>query len=310
VNPFFIQCAQEARSYSLLLFLVILNLYFFVRSVQEPSAGNWICYTITSALSVYSHFLAILVILAELVSLAFLPMLRIPWRKIVWSGIGATILLVPMALAAMMYMSTFLGAGASGLSAAPLAQESATILAVIDEHLLGIFYYFLLLCFLLLLSFPATKQLFRDRRVLQAWSLAVPLLGLVGPILVMIIASLALGRNMPPRYFTTCLPSLMLLAAYGLCVLRSKWLLMTLALAYFSLATLPLHYHYRHEQKEQWRSATRFVMSNANCRDGVIFIAYVVRAPFEYYCRHLLLNRPRLEIFEVTSGRYRRTKGL
>ena len=305
VNPFFVQCAQEARSYSLLLFLVTLNLYFFVRSVQEPSTGNWICYTITFVLSVYSHFLAVLVTLAELVSLAFLSKRRIPWRNLVSSGIGATILLLPMALAAILYTSKCLAVGDSGLSSGPPIIDPLAILAR-NGLLLGILYYFLLLCFLLLLSFRAVKQFFRERHTLQAWPLAVPLLGTVAPLLVMIIASLGLKRELLPRYLTICLPSLLLLAAYGLNVVRPKWLRVALALVYFSLAALPLHYHYKHEQKEQWRSATQFVVSNANSGDAVIFVAYMVRAPFEYYCRHLRLHCTRLEIPKITSGRYRR----
>ena len=307
VNPTFVYWAQEARSYSLMIFLVILNLYFFVRSVQEPSIGNWTCYTIASGLSVYSHFLAASVTLAELVSLAFLPMRRIPWRNLVWSGMGATILLLPMALAAILYWSKFHALANTGLISGSFIIHSLTSLAA--RHPVGNFYYFLLFCFLLL-SFQAMKESLRERSTFQAWSLAVPLLGLVGPLLVVIIGSLELRRGIGPKYLTICLPSLLLLAAYGLNVVRPKWLLLALVLVHISLATLALQYHYKHAQKEQWRSATRFVMSNANSGDGIIFVAYMVRAPFEYYCRHLRLQCQQLEIPKIYSGSYRRGGSL
>jgi uncharacterized membrane protein len=44
LNAFFIRYAQEARSYSLLVFLTTLSSYFFVRGVERPSWKHWASY--------------------------------------------------------------------------------------------------------------------------------------------------------------------------------------------------------------------------------------------------------------------------
>ncbi len=276
-SPFFVQVAREARSYSLLLFLVILNFYFFVRSVQKPSIVNWTAYTVVSALAVYSHFLAGLVTLAEVFSLSFLPLRRIPWRGLVASGIGMAILLLPLAVTVILGPSAYIAAGPFGpIHVLLTAEHSLSTLA--GGHGLAISY-----SFLLLLSFWAMREnLIREAQALQGWSFALPVLGFTGPLLATIIVALVEKRFLTPRYLTMCLPSLLLLVAYGLNRMRAKWLQVAAVMVLFSLAVPPLHHYYRHGKKEDWRSAAQFVASKANAGDGVIFVAYMVGPSFEY----------------------------
>src|SRR3972149_7108661 len=78
VNPFLILHAQNARSYSLFLFLVILSSYFFVNSIEKPRGHQWIAYVVTSTLAVYAHLFASLVVVAQLISLLFRGKQRVP----------------------------------------------------------------------------------------------------------------------------------------------------------------------------------------------------------------------------------------
>src|SRR5438067_2508351 len=67
LNAYHIRYSQEARSYSLAVLLVILSVYFLVQFIQQPSRqGHW-KYCAASALAVYSHFYAALVLLAQVV---------------------------------------------------------------------------------------------------------------------------------------------------------------------------------------------------------------------------------------------------
>lgn len=52
--------AQEARAYSLFVFLSLLSTYFFIRFVTEKK--RWILYPIVTALMLYTHFFAFIVI--------------------------------------------------------------------------------------------------------------------------------------------------------------------------------------------------------------------------------------------------------
>jgi mannosyltransferase len=96
MNAFHIQYSQEARSYSLLILLVTLSSLFLARGIRHPSRTNWIGYAVTSALSVYAHPFALLVLLTQVSSLAFLPWRDIPWNQLRLSGLALGIALLPV----------------------------------------------------------------------------------------------------------------------------------------------------------------------------------------------------------------------
>ena len=56
LNAFFIQHAQEARGYALVLLLTATSAYFFLKAIDKPSVKSWGAYAAIGALSVYVHF--------------------------------------------------------------------------------------------------------------------------------------------------------------------------------------------------------------------------------------------------------------
>lgn len=64
-SPFHLQYDREVRMYSLLTFLAMLSLYFFVRALRTGRRGNWVSYTALTALGIYVHYHMILVLLIE-----------------------------------------------------------------------------------------------------------------------------------------------------------------------------------------------------------------------------------------------------
>ncbi len=64
IAPFHINYSQENRMYSLLCFLSLLTVYFFVRCWKGKGYGNWLGFILAATLSLYTHNLAFLVILA------------------------------------------------------------------------------------------------------------------------------------------------------------------------------------------------------------------------------------------------------
>ena len=70
LHSFHVQYSQEARSYSLLFFLIILSSYFFIRAIESPRETKyWVLYVVSSVLAVYSHPFAILVLFTHILSL-------------------------------------------------------------------------------------------------------------------------------------------------------------------------------------------------------------------------------------------------
>lgn len=83
VNAFHIQYSQEARSYALVVLLVTLSSLFFARGVERPSSWrSWDGYAVFTAAAIYAHWYALLVLVAQLCSLAFLPRRNVPWEGI------------------------------------------------------------------------------------------------------------------------------------------------------------------------------------------------------------------------------------
>jgi len=64
IAPFHINYSQENRMYSLLCLLSLLTVYFFVRCWKGGGYGNWLGFIVAATLSLYTHNLAFLVILA------------------------------------------------------------------------------------------------------------------------------------------------------------------------------------------------------------------------------------------------------
>ena len=67
--PFFVQYEQTARSYALVVLLVLLSSYFFVGELEKPSRATLVAYVVASVLAVYAHYFAAFVLLVQALTL-------------------------------------------------------------------------------------------------------------------------------------------------------------------------------------------------------------------------------------------------
>src|SRR6185312_840387 len=81
INVAHIAYAQEARSYSLLMLLCLLSLFFFLR-LDRGGTANALGYVVASVLAVYAHFFAVFFLFAQWSSLIWLPNKRAYSKKI------------------------------------------------------------------------------------------------------------------------------------------------------------------------------------------------------------------------------------
>ena len=88
VNAYHVQYSQDARSYSLMVFLCLLSSLYFLKSLTDPSARNRAAYVVSSALALYAQFFSLLLLIAQWLSLKALDRGQIPrqirndWRWI------------------------------------------------------------------------------------------------------------------------------------------------------------------------------------------------------------------------------------
>lgn len=281
VNAFQVAYAQEARSYSLLTFLCALSSLYFVKAMEKPSRLHRRMYVAASALAVYAHFFALLLIAAQWLSLRFLDTASEAHpsefrRKKDWRWILAFVAPVIIFIAKT-------GAG-------PLRWLTRPGLTDLWDFLLlmtGSGGWLLVLVYAVAVGaaiFPALTK-FSPKMSWERWRVVFLLGWAFFPPILILAASFA--RPMfYPRYFIFCVPALAMLAAAGLRRIRYAPILAVVLAAFLFLGLRGTAAYYRAEpwrETESWRAATEYVLQNARPDDGIIFWIPAGRLPYGYY---------------------------
>ena len=71
INAYHIPYSQEARHYSLMVFLALLSVIFLLKALREDKKGNWILFALFTSLGLYTHYFALLILPGALVFAAW-----------------------------------------------------------------------------------------------------------------------------------------------------------------------------------------------------------------------------------------------
>jgi mannosyltransferase len=272
VNAFLVHFAQEARGYSLVLLLTTTASYLFLLAVEKPSPRRWGIYIVVSALSVYVHLFAALVIAAHALSLVLSRRRPLPLGRmaIVYALIGvATFPLVWLAW----------GTGhLEWITKPTLFDVRRLFLALSGGNRPLLWIYFGACAIALVSAVGGDKGQGKSR-----WSRVFLLSWLLVPVTTVFLVSITLKPMFSDRYFLILLPPLVLLVAAGLDVLPWPWLKLTAFGALLAFAIRGLLGWYAAPPAEDWRVASAYVLQEARQGDVVAFEAPYVRIPFEYY---------------------------
>jgi len=291
LHPTAVTFAQEARGYSLSLFLVSLSCLFFLRRLEDQKRINWAGYVIFSVLAAYTHLFAAFVIAGQWVWLVLSFPARERSGRLLLSGLFLLLLFLPLGV---LVLSSYRHAAdwISPLTVSGFLQ----IWPFLALPKWPILLYVGLWTVAIGTSFSA-RQRWAGR-----WQLGFVLAWLVVPI----VLTLAISLYKPmlvPRFLLVCLPASVLLAALGLIQLPRSF--MGFALAVLALASFnSVLSYYRHlGWKEDWRGATSFVVSHCEAGDSVVVIPTYGRFTFDYY-RMLAQGPPKPLVYsEWESGR-------
>jgi mannosyltransferase len=279
VHVFHIEFSQEARGYSLLTLLVTLSCFFFVKSIERPSWGNWAGYALTSVLAGYSHFFGSLVLVAHASSLIFLSPRAVPWKKLIISWCSTGLMLVPLVYYALLR------------SAAKDPTVSETSLDQFVMAFTGNGGYPLLAVYLipvLVVTIFAIKSWLSSWATLVSWRYGFLLTWLLLPILLALAAS-AIEPVFVAKYLLGCLPALVILAAAGIsCIrlpgrVRFPVLSGAILISLLALSTQATLAYYTNHEKEDWRSAANLVASRWEPGDS-----FLIYKPAANYFGHYL----------------------
>ena len=278
LNPFMVRYAQTARAYSLLVLLVTLSSYAFVRAIESPSASNGVGYAITSMLSVLAHFFAVFVLAAHALTLVALKRRAALTRE--WLNVTAPILLSCAAVA----LFTCVSRGASRISW--IQPASLTDIGKVLVDLSG--RSWVLLVVLLLGGCYAAARAWWEPR---SWGVGFVTAWLLVPVALSFLVSLVKPMFLS-RYLIICVPALILFGVCGIVRLRPPMVAVAVAALLAGVSVTGLLRLYSGEPPENWREAARYVLAATRAGDGIVFVPDYARRPFAYYGRQLHLTEP------------------
>jgi mannosyltransferase len=278
-NALHIKYSQEARGYSLVVLLATLSSLFFIRAIEHQSRYDWMGYVLASTLAVYAHFFGVLVLGAQWISIILLRPREVPWRKLLISISVIGTFLLPLAV--------FVLTRDTGQVAWVSKPGIYDIYGLLDSLAgggkpLGLAYFFFGSVALLV----ALRAWVHSGASFEKWRYGFLLSWLFVPIMTVFAISLAKPMFVN-RYLIVCLPALVLLVAIGVCQIRQRWLFAGGLAVLLLLSVRKIHWSGAQLEKEDWRGATTYVLSDASPKDGILFYTSYGRLSFDYYARRL-----------------------
>ncbi len=273
VHAFHVQWSREARSYSLLILLLVLAAYLLVLALESGRLRYWIAFAVTSAMSIYTHLFAFFVLLAFA-----LAILTAPYQVSKLSML--LVLLIFENLSAPMVLFVLLHHGSQLEWIQPPTAASILRFLVVLTGGSGVV---LAVVYGALCAFGAISASPRER-----WATGLLLMWLLAPPVLALSISLAVPV-FDNKYMVMCVPALTLLAARACTRLWTMARVSRLAPAavFVTLLALSTHGTFRYFQEmpvSDWRAVVHYVLTNQQPADGVVFWKPNVY-PYQYYLK-------------------------
>ena len=295
VSVFHIQYAQEIKSYALMLLLILLSYLFFIRLLRQRWIMDIILYIISCALLLYTHFLGVSTILAQVICLlaTFYRETGSKFRQLIfWILIYLGILILFLPWLGFLCSRTLDLQQNFWVKNPDLFSLPQVLLIYSGTYTpFGIAVLLISLALILLAVWPKKKT-----TELHPGSIAYPGLLLISwflvPLLLPFIISLFSASIFMARITIGSLPAFFLLITVGLFTLKKPAFikLVKTIMVVLSLANIIIYYH--ETNKERWREAVQFVESNAWPGDLVILHEeYCLVNAFNYYAQREDLHK-------------------
>jgi hypothetical protein len=294
-NFFFIFNAQNARSYSLLLFLTLIASLLFLRFVNQPTSKNKIFFCLVSVLAIYAHVYAGFLLIGQMVYL-YLEKKNESLQTILWIGFFQGLLLLPFLIS-----PAFRGDQVGWLDSPSVYAPLGIFSLLAGDFLASTILFGLISIWVFYLVFKNLSQP----------TIRYCLLLIFIPIICSLTISFLLKPIYQSIYLFVSLPYFLILISYGLSKISSKIINTTIIISILFLSLIRLYgWYYQiptinffiENQKEQWREVTKDIVSRSEPSDGMIFFPYNLHVSVEAYLR----NYPaiRLETIQLTDEYY------
>jgi mannosyltransferase len=270
-NVFWVHYAQEARSYSLAMFLVTLGTYLLLRALEERSSRPWVLFGCVMAAALYAHFYAIFVLVAQ--GAYALTTDREERGRGSLLGFSLPVLL-GLPLAAFVLVNDN---GQIDWLTRPGLVDLTTAL----DELVGDAGWPLLTLYLVLIVVAVASFFRRSNRPSEGRpSTSLLFLWLLVPV----VAGFVVSQVKPifyPRFLIVSLPALAAVAALGIAALRFVALQVAVVVTLIVLAATAFPDWYSHEN-QPWREMTALVAERSRPGDLMVLSPFARRV-VEYY---------------------------
>lgn len=297
--PLHIYYSQEARMYAPVTFFVSLSILFFIRIFKQPNLVNWIGWSVTVLLFIYTDYPPIFMFLAFVIYAVLFEINHLKKHLIRWfiSMGSVAILFSPWLL--VLYEQLI--RGLSVKTNVPVWWEALgrtdfkQLLLIPIKFIIGrissydkiIYASSVLIAFIPYgVSMFKSFQLFERVKLLWVW------------LLIPITTAALLGLKFSGfSYFRLLfvLPAFYLLIAYGALSLKSKKLRMGIVsgLILVNLVTSGIYIFNPRFHREDWRSAVDWIEEHSQGKKaGTIFVSRNQRDPYFYYQKSVLAFGP------------------
>lgn len=290
LSVFHIHYSQEIRSYSLMVLLTLVSMYFFLKLLERRSYPISAGYIVSSALLIYTHFFGLFVIAAQNICLLSLFIItrkatKTGFRR--WIILQAILFILYLPWLGFLIRQTLIVQGGEFLGW--LTQPSILLLASSFFEYSG---YFNLAAPLWVLSLSAVLSVYFIIMSLNSIlkikkSDREKTLFLVIWLLTLIILPFMISYFSAPIYFTRfTIPASLafyLLVAKGILNIRDEKLRAASTGMIVILSLVSIWGYISVVDNEQWREVVDYIETNAEQGDLALINAWYCYVPFDYY---------------------------
>lgn len=280
VIPYVVHYSQDARGYSMSMLAAAALTWLVIKATERQTVGWWLAYGITAALGLYVHFFVALVIAVH--GIWVLAARRMPpWRALVAGALPVVIAAAPLPYIVLQYGTKHgwidpLTFRRMGLALSELAGNTGALVAFVVA-----------ICVVLVVH----------RRNPLAWLL-------VAVVLVPLAVTAGMSTVKPlfvPRYLIVVLPAMATVAGVAVASLRPVPARAVAAVAIGAVLLWSLPTAYPALDRQDWRSAARFMSERMTPEDRFVIQADG-RRQLEYYLgRHGITMPPSEDVWDVLA---------
>lgn len=277
LNLLFIKNAQFARGYSLLVFLTTLATLILFKLSNKYSVKLIVCYILVSALAIYSHLFAVLILISHFIFIIYLKN-----KKLLIRHLFALLFIFVFALPLLMAPSI------KSSQINWISVPDASSLIATFSYLTFDFFPLALPCLLIFIRFILEKRF----EILKNKSYIFILIWILFPIIFAFLFSIFIKSIYNLQYLIICLIPVLIFLTQILISLKKK-LIFTILLSLIVLGSIirlvfwynefPLPYTITNNKNTDWKLASVYISKNAVPNDKVIVIPAYTKIILDYY---------------------------